>query len=80
MEYPHLRDIREDRDVTQVQIAKILGITQPQYNLYEKGYRDIPPDLLIKLARFYNTSTDYLLGLTKDRRSIEDIIAGHNQK
>lgn len=80
MEYPHLRDIRDDRDITQVQVAKVLGITQPQYNLYEKGYRDIPPDLLIRLARFYKTSTDYLLGLTNDRRAIEDIIADHPKK
>ncbi len=64
--YPRLRDLREDNDLTQAKIAKILLITQQQYSLYEKGYRDIPIPALIKLADLYNTSTDYILGRTND--------------
>ena len=60
--YPRLRDLREDKDYTQTQIAKLLFITQQQYSLYEKGYRDIPTSMLITLADYYNVSTDYLLG------------------
>jgi len=62
--YPHLRDIREDNDYTQTQVAKKLSITQQQYSLYESGVRDIPAVLLVVLADLYNTSTDYLLGRT----------------
>ena len=62
--YPRLRDLREDRDCTQKQIAELLFITQQQYSLYEKGYRDIPTQALITLAKFYNVSVDYILGLT----------------
>jgi len=60
--YPRIRDLREDRDLTQTDIAKILNMKQSQYWRYEKGYRDIPTDILIKLADFYNTTTDYILG------------------
>lgn len=62
--YRRLRDMREDRDLTQTEIAEFLGMQQPQYNRYERGLRDIPTDILIRLARYYQTSTDYLLGLT----------------
>lgn len=62
--FPRLRDLREDNDKTQSQIAELLMITQQQYSLYEKGYRDIPIDLLMKLADFYDVSTDYILGRT----------------
>lgn len=65
--YPRLRDLREDQDYTQAYIAKLLFITQQQYSLYEKGYRDIPTSALIALADFYNTSTDYILGRTNER-------------
>ena len=65
--YPRLRDLREDRDLSQQQIAELLDMKQPQYCRYERGLRDIPTDILIRLARFYGTSTDYLLGLT-DRK------------
>ena len=64
--YPRLRDLREDRDMTQEQIAAYLGMKQAQYSRYERGLRDIPTDVLIRLALFYNTSTDYILGLTDD--------------
>lgn len=62
--YPRLKDLREDRDLSQQQIADYLGMKQPQYSRYERGMRDIPTDVLIRLARPYKTSTDYILGLT----------------
>ena len=61
-----LRDTREDKDLLQKQVAIILEITKQQYSLYERGKRMIPIDNLTKLAEFYNTSTDYLLGLTDE--------------
>jgi transcriptional regulator with XRE-family HTH domain len=62
--YPRLKDLREDNDKTQKQVAEILFITQQQYSLYEKGYREIPSSALITLANFYGVSVDYILGLT----------------
>lgn len=59
-----MRDLREDSDLTQSEIAKKLGISQRAYSYYENGKRDIPVDLLWKLADFYNTSVDYLIGRT----------------
>lgn len=64
MKYTRIRDLREDRDMNQTQIAKILGMSQTGYSKYETGENDIPTAILIKLARFYNTSIDYLLGET----------------
>ena len=60
--YKRIRELREDHDLTQRQIAAILNITQPQYFRYEQGYRDVPTDILITLADLYKTSTDYILG------------------
>lgn len=62
--YNRIRDLREDRDLRQKDVAEQLQCSQVCYSYYEIGRRDIPTDVLIKLARFYNTSTDYLLGLT----------------
>lgn len=62
--YRRLRDLREDEDMNQTQLAKILGMSQTGYSKYETGENDIPTAILIKLARFYNTSVDYLLGET----------------
>ena len=62
--YPRLKDLREDHDLTQEKVASYLGIKQSQYSRYERGLRDLPTDILIRLALFYRTSTDYLLGLT----------------
>ena len=62
--YSRIRDLREDRDLTQKQIATVLGMSQTGYSKYETGENDIPTAILIKLARFYNTSIDYLLGET----------------
>ena len=64
--YKRVRELREDHDLTQRQLAAILGLTQPQYFRYEQGYRDLPTDILIKLADLYQTSTDYILGRTND--------------
>lgn len=62
--YRRIRDLREDNDLTQQQVADFLSMKQPQYNRYERGLRNIPSDVLISLAKFYSTSTDYILGLT----------------
>lgn len=59
-----LKDLREDHDLSQRIVSEKLNITRPQYSLYETGKRDIPVDLLIVLARFYNTSIDYITELT----------------
>lgn len=69
--YPRLKDLREDSDLSQQRVADYLGMKQPQYSRYESGLRDVPTDILIKLAKLYNTSTDYLLGLTNDPSPIE---------
>ena len=66
--YRRLRDLREDADLTQSQVAKYLGMSQTGYSKYETGENDIPTQILIALARFYHTSVDYLLGVTDDPR------------
>ncbi len=66
--YTRIRDLREDSDLYQKDVAKYLQCTQVCYSQYELGKRDIPTDVLIKLADFYKTSTDYLLGRTNERR------------
>lgn len=67
--YRRIRDLREDSDLNQTQVAKVLGMSQTGYSKYETGENDLPTTVLIKLARFYNTSVDYILGETdkKDR-------------
>ena len=65
--YKRIRDLREDRDLNQTEVAKYLGMSQTGYSKYETGENDIPTQILIKLARFYGTSIDYLLGET-DRK------------
>ena len=69
--YPRLRDLREDHDMSQTQIAKILGMSQTGYSKYETGENDIPTTILIRLARFYGTSIDYLLGETNNIKRYE---------
>lgn len=61
--YPRIRELREDSDMTQTQVAKILGMSQTGYSKYETGENDIPTQILIRLAKLYDMSTDYLLGL-----------------
>ncbi|MBS5806037.1 MAG: helix-turn-helix transcriptional regulator [Firmicutes bacterium] len=63
-----LKEIREDKDLLQSDIAKILNVSQVAYSYYEIGKRQLPIDLLKKLALYYGTSTDYLLGLTDIRK------------
>lgn len=62
--YRRIRDLREDRDLTQKEVAQLLGMSQTGYSKYETGENDIPTSVLIKLADFYQTTTDYLLGRT----------------
>ena len=62
--YHRLRDIREDRDLNQTAVARVLHVSQTTYSRYENGGLDIPRAALIALAQCYGTSTDYLLGLT----------------
>ena len=64
--YPRLKDLREDHDMNQTQLAKMLGMSQTGYSKYETGENDIPTSILIQLARIYNTSIDYLLGETEN--------------
>ena len=68
IKYERLRGLREDKDLLQKDVAKILNVTQVAYSCYEIGRRQIPVEALIKLASFYNTSVDYLLGLTDERK------------
>ena len=64
--YQRIRDLREDKDINQTEIAKYLGMSQTGYSKYETGERDIPTAILIKLADFYGVSVDYLLGRTNN--------------
>ena len=64
--YQRVRDLREDKDLKQWQLAKMLNCSQQVYSNYELGQRDIPTDILIQLANFYNVSIDYLLGQTNN--------------
>ena len=64
--YRRIRDLREDRDLKQRQLAEYLNCSQQVYSNYELGQRDIPTDVLIQLSAFYNVSVDYLLGLTSN--------------
>jgi transcriptional regulator with XRE-family HTH domain len=68
MKYNRIRDLREDKDLNQTQLAQMLGMSQTGYSKYETGENDIPTAVLIQLARFYNTSIDYLLGETDNPR------------
>ena len=61
-----IRDLREDRDLTQREIAEYLRIKQNTYSQYENGQRQLPIEFFIALAKYYNTSTDYILGLTDE--------------
>lgn len=68
--YQRLRDIREDRDKTQTEVAEYLGIKQTQYSRYERGAQMMGIDKYISLARYYNVSLDYLAGLTDTPRKL----------
>ena len=70
--YPRIRDLREDHDLKQSAIAAMLKVTQTTYSKYEIGTSEIPIPILIKLARIYNTSIDYLLGETSNPNRYEE--------
>ncbi|WP_405343734.1 helix-turn-helix domain-containing protein [Ruminococcus sp.] len=70
MKYTRIRDLREDRDLTQTQLAKKLNMSQTGYSKYETGENDIPTPILIKLANLYGTSIDYLLGQTDNPKRL----------
>ena len=66
--YPRIRDLREDADWNQTRVADYLGMSQTGYSKYETGENDIPTEVLMKLADLYDTSVDYLLGRTNERK------------
>ncbi len=66
--YSRIRELREDKDMNQTTMAKLLDMSQTGYSKYETGENDIPTAVLIKMAQIHDTSVDYLLGLTKERK------------
>ena len=68
--YRRIRELREDKDITQTKMASILNCSQQVYSNYELGQRDIPTDVLIRLSEFHNVSVDYILGLTSVPRRL----------
>lgn len=71
MHYKRLRDLREDNDKNQAEIAKLLNTTVQQYSRYERGERELPMYHFITLAKYYNVSLDYLAGLTDEPRKLK---------
>ena len=69
--YQRIRHLREDRDLTQARVAKMLDMSQTGYSKYETGENDVPTQILIRLADLYGTSVDYLLSRTEDLRGPE---------
>lgn len=68
MQYIRIKQLREDNDYTQKYVSKELKMKQPQYARYESGKREFPIDTLVLLAKLYNTSLDYMIGLTNERK------------
>ena len=62
--YKRIRDLREDKDLSQKQLAEILNISQSTYSRYESGFLDIPSEILISLSKIYGVTVDYILGLS----------------
>ena len=73
MYFKRIRNLREDADLTQLQISNSLHISQRSYSHYENGTRDIPTDILIKLADFHDVSIDYLLERTDKKSNLSEI-------
>lgn len=71
--YSRIRDLREDKDLNQTQMAKIIGMSQTGYSKYETGENDVPTSILIKLADFHKTNVDYILGLTNNKAYYKDL-------
>ena len=65
--YPRIRNLREDKDMNQTQMAKILNMSQTGYSKYETGENDVPTSILVRLAEFHKTNVDYILGLTNTK-------------
>ena len=65
--YKRIRDLREDRDLTQTDMGKVLSCSQRVYSNYERGDLDIPTEILIKLSKHYNVSVDYILEITNNK-------------
>lgn len=74
-----LKDLREEKDLNQIDVANMLGIGQAGYSKYENGKNNIPVDILIKLSRYYNTSIDYLLYCTDVRKPYKKSILSENK-
>ena len=66
--YPRLRKLRKDKDLSQKKLAKLLNMSQTGYSKYETGENDIPTSILLKLSTIYDTSIDYLLGITNEKK------------
>ena len=66
--FQRIRDLREDKDLTQREVGEAINVPQRTYAYYESGERMVPPQVLVALAQFYNVSVDYLLGLTDQRK------------
>ena len=64
--YQRIRDLREDKDLTQAEMAKLLGLYTTQYQRYERAETTIPADIIVDIARYHKVSTDYILGLSDD--------------
>ncbi len=75
-----LKDIREDHDITQKTLAEYLHIKQNTYSQYETGQRQLPIDVLVSLSHFFNTSTDYILGLTDNPKRYPESFTMNNKK
>ena len=71
MIFKRIRDLREDKDLTQKALSTFLNCSQQVYSNYELGQRDIPTDILIKLSKYYNVSVDYILGLTNNPKILK---------
>ncbi len=69
MQYQRIRDLREDKDLTQKQMGEILSCSQRVYSNYERGELDIPTEILIKLADYHNVSVDYILNRTDEKET-----------
>ena len=69
--YERIRNLREDKDLNQTQLAKKLNISQATYSRYESGYLDIPSEILIKLSKIHQVSVDYILGLTDEPKPLK---------
>lgn len=71
MKYIRIKDLREDSDLTQIELAEQLGLHTTTYQRYERGEREIPLDIAIAIAKFYNVSIDYIAGLTNTPKTLD---------